>query len=102
MDLNGGMQVRVPGNRYKYHRLRHNKILDSYDDFNNYVVIGSSRATMNFGCSDVQHHVMTSKYSIVISRIYHNNKNTIVLSTLFVSYLSEFYEQLSSRIKQLQ
>ena len=33
MDLTGGMQVRVPGNIHKFHRPRHEKILDGYEDF---------------------------------------------------------------------
>ena len=33
-------EVRVPGTRQKCHHLRHKTILDSYDDFNTYLVVG--------------------------------------------------------------
>ena len=68
------MQVCVPGTRQKYHSLRHKKKLDGYDDFNTYVVIGSLRATKNFGRLDIQRHVMILEASRVVSRLSHNNK----------------------------
>ena len=52
-DFTGGMQVRVSGTRHKHHRPRHEKILDVYDNFNTYFVVGLLRATTNFGCLDV-------------------------------------------------
>ena len=55
--------MRVPGTRQKYHRPRHNNILDDYDDFNTYVVVGSLRAATNFGRLDVWRHVMTLEAS---------------------------------------
>ena len=73
------MQVCVPGTRKKYHRLRHKQILDGYGNFNTYVIIGSSRATNNFGHSYVQRHVLTLEASRVVSRLSQNNKNTEVL-----------------------
>ena len=39
-DLTGGMQVRVLGTRQKYNCTRHKKILDGYDEFNTYIVVG--------------------------------------------------------------
>ena len=88
-DLTGGTKVRVPGNIQKCHRPRHKKILDGYDDFNNYVVVVSLRATNNFGRLDVRRHVMTLEASRVVCRLSHNSKNTTVLSDLFVTYLHE-------------
>ena len=52
-DLTGGMQVRVPKTRQKCHHPRHEKILDGYENFNTYVVLGSLMATNNFGRSEV-------------------------------------------------
>ena len=51
-DLTGGT-VRVPGTRQKYHCPRYEKLLDGYEYFNTYVVVGSLRATTNFGHLDV-------------------------------------------------
>ena len=90
--------MRDPVTRQKYHGSRHNKILDGYDDFNTYVVIVSLRDTNNFVHSDVQRHVMTLEASRVVSRIYHNNENTAVLSLLF-PYIRESHDQLLSRIE---
>ena len=73
-DLTGGTQVPMQGTNQKYHRPRHEKILDGYDDFNTYVVIGSLRATKNFGRLDIQRHVMILEASRVVSRLSHNNK----------------------------
>ena len=87
--LTGGTQVRVPVTRQKYHRMRHKKILDGYDNFNTYVLVGSLRDTTKFGRSDRQRHVMTLEASRVVISISKNNKNTTVLSTLFVMYLCE-------------
>ena len=84
MDLTGGTQVRMPGTRHKFHSLRNEKILDGYDNFNPYIFVISLRATTNFGFLDVWRHIMTPEASRVVSRIYHHNKNTTVLSTLFV------------------
>ena len=81
-DLAGGTKVRVSVTGQKYHRLRHKKILDGYDNFISYVVIGSLKATANFGRLDVRRCMMTSEASRVVSSISHNNKNTTVLSTL--------------------
>ena len=72
--LNGGMQVHVSGTRKKRHCLKHEKILNGYEDFNIYVVVGSLRATNNSGRLDEQHHVMTLEYGRVVSSIFHNNK----------------------------
>ena len=94
--------MRVPGNRHKYHCPRNKKIFDGYDDFNTYFVRGLSRDTNNFGRSDIRHHVMTLEASIVVIRLSKNNKNTTVLSTLFVPYLRGWYEQVLSQIEQLQ
>ena len=66
--------MRVSGIRQKCHCPRHEKILDGYDDFNTYVVVGSLRATTNFGRSDVQCHVITLEASRVLSRLSQNNK----------------------------
>ena len=66
--------MRVPGNRHKCHRPRHEKILDGYDGFNTYVFVGSLRVNNNFGSSDVQCHVMTLEASRALSRLSHNNK----------------------------
>ena len=79
--------MRLTGVRQKYHRLKHEKILDGYDDFNTYVVPRSLRETIDFGHSDVQHHLMTSEVRRVVRGVSWNNKNTTVLSTLFVPYL---------------
>ena len=72
--LTGGTQVRVPMTRHKCHHLRHEKILNGYDDFNTYFVVGSLRARTNFGCLDIWRHVVTLEASKVVSRLSHNNK----------------------------
>ena len=90
------------GTRQRYHRLRHEKILDSYDKSNTYAVVRSLRDTTNFGRLDVQRHMMTLEATIVVGRISRNNKNTAVLSNLFLPYLHESYEQLLSLIEQLR
>ena len=77
----------MPGTRQKYHRPRHKKILDGYDNFNTHVFVGSSRATNNFRRLEVQRHVMTLEASRVEISIYHNYKNTTSLSTLIAPYL---------------
>ena len=102
MDLTGGMQVRVPETRQKYHRPRHKKILDGYENFSIYVVVKSLRATAKLGSLDVWRRMMTLEAIGVVSRISQNNNNTPVLSTPFVPYLQESHEQLLSRIEQLQ
>ena len=94
--------MRLAGVRQKYHRLKHEKILDGYDDFNTYVVSRSLRETIDFGHLDVQRHLMTSEVRRVVRGVSCNNKNTTVLSTLFVPYLNELYIKLLSQIKQLQ
>ena len=91
-------QVRVPGTRQKYQHPRNNNILDENDDFNTYVVVGSLRAATNFERLEVRRHVMTLEASRVVSRIYHNNENTAVLSLLF-PYIRESHDQLLSRIE---
>ena len=95
-DLNGGTQVRVLGTSQKCQIPMHKKILDGYDDFNSYVVILSFRDTTNFERLDIQRYGMSSKASKIVSRTSHNNKNTTVLSTLFLPYLHESYKQLLS------
>ena len=42
---------------------------------------------------------VTVQASRLVSRIYHNNKNTLVLSTIFIPYIRESKNQLLSRIK---
>ena len=64
----------MPGTRQKCHRPRHEKILDGYDDFNTYVVMGSLRATTIFLRLDLRRHVMTLEASILVSKLSHNNK----------------------------
>ena len=98
-DLTGGTQVCVPVTRQKYHRPRHNQVLDGYDNFNTYVVVGSLRATTNIGRLDLQCHVMNLYASKLLSRIYHNNNNKTVLQNLFVPYLCKSYKQLLSQIE---
>ena len=68
-DLSGDTKVCVPGTRHKCHRSRHEKILDGYEKFSTYIIVGSFRASINFGRSYVRCHVMTSGYSRVGSRI---------------------------------
>ena len=73
-DLSGDTKVCVPGTRHKCHHPGHEKILDGYDEFNTYIIVGSLRPTIHFGRLEVRRHVMTSEYSRVVSRISHNNK----------------------------
>ena len=40
MDLTGVAQVRVLGTIHKCQHLRHEKILDGYDNSNTYIVVG--------------------------------------------------------------
>ena len=54
--------------------------LDGYDDFKTYFFVGYLRDITNFGHSDVQSRI-TSRASILLSRISHSNKNTTVSST---------------------
>ena len=77
-------------------------MLDGYDDFNTYTVVGSLGATTNLERSGILCYLMTLEASIVVSRLYHNNKNTTLLSTLFVPYLHESYKQVLYQIEQLQ
>ena len=84
----------MPGIRHKYHRPRQKKTLDGYDDFNTYVVVGSLTATNNFGRLDVQRYAITLEARRVVIRLFHNNNNTTVLSTLFIPYLCESYEKI--------
>ena len=79
--------MRVIDNRQKCHSMRHEKILNGYDDFNTYVMVLSLRCANNFRHLDIQHHVVTLEASIVVSRIYHNDNTNTILSTLFVLYL---------------
>ena len=92
--------MHLPGARQKYQCMRKKKRLNGYDDFNTYVVVRSLRDTIDVEHSDVQRHLMTSEVSRVVRGIYCYNKNTTVLSTLFVPYLNELYIQLLSRIKK--
>ena len=101
-DLTGSTQVRVPATRHKYHRPRHKIFLDGYDNFSNYLVVGSLRDTNNFGRLDVWRCMMILKAIRVVSRLSHNNNNKRVLSTLFVPYICKIQEQLFSKIEQLQ
>ena len=78
-DLAGGTQVRVPDNRQKLHCLRREKILDVYENFNTYVVVGLLRDTTNFVRLDVRRHVMNLEASRLVSRLFHNNIYTAVL-----------------------
>ena len=82
--------MHVPVTGQKYYHPRHKKVLDGYDKFINYVVVGSLKATNNFERLDVRRRMMTSEASVVVSSISHNNKNTTVLSTLFVPYLLKY------------
>ena len=56
---------------------KYKKILDGYDDFRTYVIVGYMRDTTNFGDLDVLHHIILVS-SRVISRISYNNTNTTV------------------------
>ena len=47
-DFTGDTQVRVTKTRHKYHRPRHEKILDGYYGFNNYFFVVLLRAATNF------------------------------------------------------
>ena len=96
MDFTYGTQVSVPGTRQKCHHPSHMKILDDYDDFNNYVVVGSFRDTTNFGSLDVRRHMMTFEASREVSSFSHNNNNTTILLNLFVQYLQKSYKKLLS------
>ena len=51
--LTGGTHMRVTGTRQKCHHPIHEKILDGYEKFSTYVVVGSLRDTTNFGRLDV-------------------------------------------------
>ena len=64
----------MPGNIQKCHRPRHEKILDGYENFNTYVVVGSLRDTNDFGSLNVRRYVTTLEASRVVSRLSHNNK----------------------------
>ena len=66
--------MHVPGTRYKRHLTRHEKILDEYEKFNTYVIVKSLGGNTTFGRSDVRGRVMTLEASILVSRLYHNNK----------------------------
>ena len=80
-------QVRVKGAINKCHPLRHEKVLDIYDNFNTYIVVVSLRVTTNFVHLCVCSYVMTSVDSIKVSMLSQNNNNTTLLLTLFVPYL---------------
>ena len=101
-DLTSDTQLRVPVTGQKYHRSRHRKILDVYDNISIYVVVGSLKANTDFVHLYVIRRMITLESGRVVSGIYHNNKKTILLSTLFVPYLPKSYEQLWSQIEQLQ
>ena len=75
-------QVRVKGDINKCHRLTNKKVLDIYENFNTYNDVVSFRVTSY--------------------KIYPNNYNTTVLSTLFLPYLRESYKQILSQIEELQ
>ena len=66
--------MRVPVTKQKFHHPRHDKILDGYDNFNTYVVLGSLRTTYNFRRLYVRCQLMTSEASRVVSNLSHNNK----------------------------
>ena len=80
-DLTGGTQVRVSVTIQKYHHFRYKEILDGYNKFSTYVVVGSLRDTTYFGHLDVQ-YCMTLEASKSLSRISHNNNNTAVSPTI--------------------
>ena len=82
MDLTGGMQVRVPDTRQKYHRPRHKKILDGYENFSIYVVVKSLRATDKLGSLDVWRRMMTLDAIGLVSRLSYNNNTTGVVLLL--------------------
>ena len=71
-------------------KTRYKEILDDYDDFRTYSIIGSLRATDIFGCSDICRCMILvdSRVIIVLS---HNNNNTRALSIFLVPYLHESY-----------
>ena len=71
------MCVTVTG--HEYHCSRHRKILDGCDDFSTYAVLGSFKAATSFGRFYVHRSMITSEASALVSRLYHNNKNTTVL-----------------------
>ena len=89
--MNGGTQVSVPDTREKCNCLRHAEILDGYDEFNTYAVVGSLMDTTNLGRLDVQRHVTTLEDSREVSRLSSNNKEYISiinpLSTIFTRIL---------------
>ena len=55
-------QVRVKGAINKCHCLRHEKVLDVYDNFNTYIVVVSLRASPNFVSLCVHRHVMNLSF----------------------------------------
>ena len=85
--------LHLPGTINKFHCPRHKEILDDYNEFNIYIIVRSLSDTTNFGRLDVQHYVMKLGASRVVSMLSCQNINTIVLSTLFILYLCESYEQ---------
>ena len=77
--LTGGTQVHVPGTRHKCQHLRHEKILNGYENSNTCIVVGSLSVTTNFVISDVLRCAMTSGDSRVVIRISYNNKEYNVI-----------------------
>ena len=76
-------------------------MLDGYDEFRTYIIVGTLKDTTNFGRLVVLHR-MTLEASRVVSRLSCNNNNTTVSSNFLVPYLRESYTLLLSPVKQLQ
>ena len=91
----------LPVTRQKCHLPRYKEILDGYDDFRTYVIVGSLKCATYFGRLDAW-RCITSEASRVVCRIYNNNNNTPISSTFFVPYLRKSYEKVLSLIEQLQ
>ena len=51
--LTGSMKLCVPVTRQKCNCPRYKEILDGYDDFSTYAIVGSLRDTTTFGCLDI-------------------------------------------------
>ena len=81
--FSGGTQVRVTRTRQKRHSTKYEKTLNGYDDFNNYVIVGSFKATTSFRYLDVRSHVMTLEARRVVNMISQNNKEyNIIINPL--------------------
>ena len=77
-DLTCGTRVSMPVTRQKYHCPRYKEIMDGYNTFITYFIVGYLRATTNAVYLDVR-NCMTTEASKVLIRISQNNKNTTLL-----------------------